>query len=116
MTNNREFIKNVLDNLKFEDKLDMNNITRENDYNKRLAIKANLKYLADLMGMYKSISSLNEADSINLEKEVGSNKTDFLSSIEKHYEYQLDLFRRYGMNVSKFPKNLEDLTKKDDRR
>jgi hypothetical protein len=113
MTNNREFIKNIVDKLKFDDKLDMNDITRENDYNKRLAIKANLKYLADIMGIYKNISSLNEADSINLEKEIGANKGDFLSAIEKHYEYQLDLFRRYGMNVSKFPKNLEDLTKKD---
>jgi hypothetical protein len=113
MVSNKEFIKNALDTFKFDDKLDMNDLTRENDYNKRQSIKANLKYLADIMSIYKNISSLNEADSINFEKEIGAKKVDFLSAIEKHYEYQLGLFRKYGMNVSKFPKNLEDLTKKD---
>ena len=102
MEDNRRLVNIFMENLKSQDKFDFSYILKEKEYN---------KCITDIMEIYQDICSLEGKDLINFEKETGTNKKELLSGLKKMYNYQLDLFKRYGINISRYPKDLENLTK-----
>jgi hypothetical protein len=111
MEDNKKLVNILMKNLNSQEKLDVKYINREREYNKRLSIKANKKHILDTIEIYQDICSLEGEALIAFEKETGTKKNELLSGLEKIYSYQLNFFKKCGVNISKYPKNLEDLMK-----
>ena len=96
MKGNKELIKRFLEDSKFQDKLDYDKEKAEN-------------CLIDYIDIYQEIYSMEDNE---ISDELGIiNKEDALKRLETVYKVQLNVFKKFGGNISEYPKSLENLIK-----
>ena len=72
-----------------------------------LAINENKKYLKNILNVFQDIYFLEDEKLINFEKKNGVDRKKVLYEIEQNYKQILNIFKKYNLNISEYPKNLK---------
>ena len=98
MKGNKELIKRFLENSKYQDKLDF--------YDKEETEKC----LIDFIEAYQDLYFMEDNEILDeLGKDILMSKRDILKGLERYYRSQLNILKRLGVDISEYPKGLEDL-------
>ena len=77
--------------------------------NKKFTLNENEKILENIIDIYKDIFSQNENQGSLNDKAI--NKDSALLTLKDNYNSVLDSLRESGVDITKYPKSLEDLSK-----
>ena len=70
------------------------------------------KILIDYIEIYKDVYSGKENEILKkFVEDIKTNKEDTLKDLDRFYKVQLNISKRLGVDISEYPKSLENLTR-----
>jgi hypothetical protein len=97
---NQKLIEQFMEDSKFQDKLDV--------YDNEKVEKSLINYIE----LYQEVYSMEEDELLDvLGRDIYRDKKDILKGLNRGYKFQLKISKRLGINISEYPRSLEDLMK-----